>query len=132
MRSGSRLMTAVVMCAVLAPALAQEKERALVDAARKADLAAASRLLQEGVSPRAAAGASRVAVANAEELASASNATAAQSALCAAVSAGSLEIARLLIAAGAELNRAGPYGTPLAIAALRRDARMSELLLRAG
>jgi ankyrin repeat protein len=132
MRSGNKLMTTVVMCAVLTPAAAQEKERALVEAARKADLATASRLLQEGASPRAAIGPARAPLAIPEEPATAQSMLAMQTALCAAASAGSLEIARLLVAAGAEVNRAGPYGTPLAIAALRGDARLATMLLRAG
>src|SRR5262245_2267574 len=104
-------------------------ERELVRAAGAADLAGVSRLLQQGVSANAAVD-RRAGVAR-EEVATAGVRTSGDTALAAAARARSAEIVRLLLASGADVNRAAVDGTPLAIAALRSDRRVAELLLAA-
>jgi ankyrin repeat protein len=120
-----------------AAATSVELDRSLVEAARRADLGAASRLLQQGASPNAMipvlklqAAPQRTALA--EDGPADAAARYGETALAAAARSGSLEIARLLLTAGARSDRAGALGTPLAIAALRDDLAMAELLLAAG
>lgn len=113
------------------PAAAQDTGHALVAAAAAGDLAATSRLLQQGVPANATRALARRGTWQGDDPATAPTAGSAQTALCAAAQAGSVEIARLLLTAGADVDRACPLGAPLAIAALRGDARMAGLLLSA-
>jgi ankyrin repeat protein len=120
-----------------APAAA-DLDRQLVAAAGRADLAAASRLLQQGASANAAialpvfdAEPPRARLAQ-DEPADAGNHRH-ETALAAAARAGSPEIARLLLAAGADPNRAGALrAAPLHFAVARADLRLADLLLSAG
>jgi ankyrin repeat protein len=132
----ARAALAVLACCLAGAAAASSelaRDLQLVEAARRGDLAAASRLLQQGASANAIEsrfiplengnGAAQRGVALRLD----------ETALAAAARSGSLEIARLLITAGADANRSGARrDTPLSIAVARADLALADLLLRAG
>jgi ankyrin repeat protein len=128
-------LAVLVLCCLDAAAAQPERDVELVRAARAADLAAASRLLQQGASPgavltmQAAPGHGSLA----EDGPGDAGWRLGETALAAAARSGSLEIARLLVAAGADPNRAGASrAMPLSLAAARGDLALADLLLAAG
>jgi hypothetical protein len=90
-----------------------EKQALMVYAAQVGDAALAGRLLKAGVDPNA--------VLHLDD-----------TALCIAAENGRLEVARVLIAAGADVNKEGRMGTPLKTAARRLDVEMTKVLRAAG
>jgi ankyrin repeat protein len=90
-----------------------ERQALMVYAAKHGDAALAERLLKAGVDPDAII-------------------YLGDTALCVAVENGQLNIARVLIAAGADVNKEGRMGTPLRSAAGRLNVEMTKLLRAAG
>jgi hypothetical protein len=137
-RTAAVMLLALGCLEAAGAAAAADLDRQLVAAAGRADLAAAGRLLQQGASANAAvalsvfdAGAPRARLA--EDGPADAGDYRHETALASAARAGSLEIARLLLAAGADPNRAGALrAAPLHFAVARADLRLADLLLSAG
>lgn len=128
----------VAGCVILflhAAGAAAQAGRELIEAARSGNLAAASRLLQEGAGADAAVIRAQGAASGdlSEHGPRDAGRRGGETALAAAARSGSVEIARLLLSAGADVNRAGALADlPLSIAVARGDAPLAALLLRAG
>lgn len=108
------LFVALAVAAVLVQELSAQRDPGLLDAVRRADLAAARTLLQQGASANAAD-------------------PDGTTALHWAVRSDSVELVRALLRAGARAGAANRYGvTPLSLAAVNGSAATTRLLLEAG